>query len=419
MKNERLVKYGCYTSSVSMAILCNVPPMLFLTFRELYSVSYSMLGLLVLINFVTQLAVDLVFSFFARRFNIPFTVKAMPFVTILGLMIFALAPVLGVGMTVFGLVAGTVVFSIAGGLGEVLTSPIIASLPSDNPEAEMSKLHSVYAFGVVGVIPFSTLFLHLVGNDRWWLLIAILTAVPLLSGILLLSSRLPEVKMGGADSGALSVLRERGVWLFVFAIFLGGAAECTMSQWASGYLELALGIPKVWGDLVGVAAFALMLGLGRMLYAKRGKNIGRVIFAGSVFSSVCYLTAALSPIPVLGLFACGMTGLATAMFWPGNLIGATEKYGGGIVIYALMAAGGDLGASVGPQLIGVITDTVSKNPAILSFSGSLGLSADQIGMRIGMLIGSLFCLAAIPTYLFIWRRRVKVGLEAPIGGAGR
>lgn len=50
-------------------------------------------------------------------------------------------------------------FAASGGLAEVLISPVIAAIPSDRPESEMSKLHSVYAWGVVGVVFLSTGFL--------------------------------------------------------------------------------------------------------------------------------------------------------------------------------------------------------------------------------------------------------------------
>jgi MFS family permease len=143
-----------------------------------------------------------------------------------------------------------------------------------------------------------------------------------------------------------------------------------------------------------------------MLYAKRGKSIGRVIFIGAVCSSVCYLVAALSPIPFIGLIAVAFTGIATAMFWPGNLMAAAEKYpGGGVVIYALMAAGGDLGASVGPQMIGIITDTVSKIPAVIDVASRMGLTPDGVAMRVGMLLGALFSVMAIPTYYIIRKGR--------------
>ena len=68
-KFKRL-KYACYTSNITMSAVGNLSPVLFLTFRSLYGISYSLLGLLVLINFCTQLGIDLVFSFFSHKSNI-------------------------------------------------------------------------------------------------------------------------------------------------------------------------------------------------------------------------------------------------------------------------------------------------------------------------------------------------------------
>ena len=144
-KNDRRVKYACYTTNIAMSVVSNLAPILFITFRDLYGISYTLLGLLVLINFCTQLFVDLFLSFFSHRLNIARTVKLIPLLTLLGLVIFALAPFV-FGEAVFvGLVIGTVIYSASGGLAEVLISPVIAALPSENPERELSKLHSVYA----------------------------------------------------------------------------------------------------------------------------------------------------------------------------------------------------------------------------------------------------------------------------------
>lgn len=65
----------------------------------------------------------------------------------------------------------------------------------------------------------------------------------------------------------------------------------------------------------------------------------------------------------------------------------------------MMAAGGDLGASVGPQLVGVITDGVMAFEKTAGLASSLGLSAEQIGMKLGLLFGMLFPLAAIFLYI--------------------
>ena len=169
-KKIKRLKYACYTSNLSMSIVGNLSPVLFLTFRSLYGISYSLLGLLVLVNFVTQLIVDLIFSFFSYKFQISKAVKTMPVLTVTGLVLYALWPFLFPDSVYIGLVVGTVIFSAGAGFGEVLISPVIASLPAEDPDREMSKLHSVYAWGVVAVIIISTLFLQLVGGRKWqWL----------------------------------------------------------------------------------------------------------------------------------------------------------------------------------------------------------------------------------------------------------
>ena len=167
-----------------------------------------------------------------------------------------------------------------------------------------------------------------------------------------------------------------------------------------------MGIPKLWGDIFGVALFSVMLGLGRSLYAKMGKNIGRVLFLGAIGATICYLLTAISPIPLIGLLACAFTGFCTSMLWPGNLIVASDRFPqGGVFIYAMMAAGGDLGASVAPQLVGLITDAAIAIPAANELALKLSLAPDQLGMKIGMLVGMLFPLVGIPLYFSLWKSK--------------
>ena len=393
------LKFACYTTNISMSIVGNLSPILFLTFRTLYGISYSLLGLLVLINFFTQLTIDLIFSFFSHKFNIPLAVKLTPALTVAGLFVYAVWPFFFPDAVYLGLVLGTIVFSASGGLAEVLISPVIAAIPAKDPDHEMSKLHSGDAWGGVGVIIVSTLFLLVFGQESWQGLAFLFLLVPLTSFLLFTKAEIPQMETPEKVSGVLEFLKNKGLWLCVAAIFLGGAAECTMAQWSSGYLEQALGIPKVWGDVFGVALFSVMLGTGRTLYSKIGKRIGHVLFMGGIGAALCYLIAAVSPVPVIGLLACAFTGFCVSMLWPGSLIVASDRFPtGGVFIYAMMAAGGDLGASVAPQLIGIITDFAIANPQTVAVAESLGLAPDQLGMKLGMLVGMLFPLAAIPVY---------------------
>ena len=407
-KRFNRVKYACYTTNLTMSIVGNMSPVLFLTFREMYNVSFSLLGLLVLVNFTTQLLVDLVFSFFSHKFNIPLAVKMTPAIAVVGLLVYSLAPVIFPSNVYLGLIMGTVIFSASSGFAEVLISPVIAAIPSKNPEREMSKLHSVYAWGVVGVVIFATVFLLFAGHENWQWLSVIFMLVPLSSFVLYLGADVPEMKKPEKFSGTIGFLREKGLWLCVLGIFLGGAAECTMAQWASGYLEAAMGIPKIYGDIFGVAMFGAMLGLGRSLYARFGKNICKVLLCCAIGAVACYFVAAISPIAIVGLIACAFCGFCTSMLWPGNLVVASDRFAsGGVVLYALMAAGGDLGGSLAAQLVGIVADGAAKNTALVSFASEIGLSAEQFGIKLGLLIGMIFPLVAIPLFVYFIKTEKK------------
>ena len=147
--NYHRTRRACYFAYVAAASVFCLPPMLFVTFQETYGIPYTLLGTLVAVNFCTQLGIDLIFSFFSKHFNIKLTVRLMPLLTSLGMLIYALIPTLWPQHAYAGLLVGTVIFSVAAGLGEVLLSPTVAALPSDNPERDMSLLHSLYGWGVV------------------------------------------------------------------------------------------------------------------------------------------------------------------------------------------------------------------------------------------------------------------------------
>lgn len=403
-KDYTLTKLACYTNNITQGIVCNLPALLFITFHQQYGLSYTLLGSLILINFFTQLCIDLFLSFFSHKCNLPLLIKGIPLLTAIGFVLYALAPFLFPNAVFFGLVSGTVIFSCASGFSEVLISPVIASIPSDNPSREMSKLHSIYAWGSVFVILFSTVFLLIFGSKSWQILTLILSVIPIFAFLLFVSAPIPQMQTLQKVSGTLAFMKRKQVWLCVLAIFLGGAMEVTMAQWASGYLEQALQIPKIWGDIFGVAFFSVALGLSRTLYSKIGKNIGKVLFWGAIGASVCYAVAILSPFPILGLIACALTGFCVSMLWPGCLIVSAEKVpDGGVFMYAMMAAGGDLGSAIIPQTTGILTDGVMSTPFVLSLSQSLGLTIEQVSMRIGLSVGLLVSLFAIFLYWGIWK----------------
>ena len=403
-KGYRRTKYTCYYTYLATASAFSLPPILFMTFHDVYDISYTLLGTLVLVNFCTQMIVDLILTFFSRHFNIRNTVCTMPLLTSLGLAIYALVPTLAPEHAYLGLLFGTIVFSIAAGLCEVLLSPLVAALPSDTPERDMSMLHSLYGYGVVSFVIFGTVFLRIFGTENWMYLVLVSALFPVISSILYWKSPMPDLDISHAPEGGKNQRRGLGMALCVACIFLGSASENTMTNWISGFMESALHIPKMTGDILGMALFAALLALTRTAYAKYGKNIMNFLFVSMISAAVCYLVAALSPVPVISMAACVCTGICTSMLWPGTLILMEEKIPGvGVTAYALMAAGGDCGASIAPQMLGVVVDNVAASAWGADMAVRLGITPDQIGMKAGMLAAAVFPILGVMLLIYMKR----------------
>ena len=410
-QNFKRTKLACYTAYFTMSSIFCVPPLLFMTFHSLYNISYTLLGTLVLTNFCTQMLVDLVFTIFSKKFNVKKVVRVMPCITSLGLFIYALIPVFFPQHAYLGLVIGTIIFSVSAGLSEVLLSPVIAAIPSDNPQKDMSMLHSLYAFGFFTMVVISTLFLKIFGNENWSYLVLLIGTLPLIAAIIFKISPFPDMTGETSQENNKEKNKNRtiGLALCVGCIFLGSCAENTMSNWISTYMENALNIDKALGDILGMAMFAILLGITRITYAKYGKNISEFLIISMACASFCYLIVSFSNNTILSFVGCILTGVFTAMLWPGTLILMEENVKGvGVAAYALMASSGDFGASLAPQLMGIVVDNVSVSQFALNLSSCLNLTPEQIGLKVGMLITSVFPIAGTILMVFIIRYFKKV-----------
>ena len=383
--NFKRTKFACYSAYFTMSSIFCLPPLLFVTFHEMYGVSWTLLGTLVLTNFCTQLLVDLIFTVFSQKFNIAKIVRIMPLITSFGLCVYAIFPRLFPNLAYIGLLIGTVIFSISAGLSEVLLSPTIAAIPSENPQRDMSLLHSLYAFGVFSVVVIGTLFIKFFGAENWMYLTLFFAALPMIASVVFMISPMPEMDSHGAATVSRKSRRKTvGIILCVGCIFLGSCAENAMSNWISSFMEAELQIDKAIGDILGMAMFAILLGITRISYAKWGKNICKMLLVGMIGATICYLIAGLSSHSVPAFVACILTGIFTAMLWPGTLIMMEEKIPDvGVAAFALMAAGGDFGASVAPQLLGAI--------------------ADRWDLQTGMLVCSVFPFLGVGLMIVIMR----------------
>jgi MFS family permease len=115
---------------------------------------------------------------------------------------------------------------------------------------------------------------------------------------------------------------------------------------------------------------------------------------GSILCVVCYLVAALSPLPIISLIACIFAGLGAGLLWPGSVVNGANRFPlAGSSLFAFLAAGGDAGAAFGPWLIGLTADVV---PNLVTKAPWLrGLSESDAALRSGMLVGTLFPLLMV------------------------
>lgn len=388
--NYKRTRRACFTAYPTMASAFVLPPMLFVTFNESFNISFTLLGSLVLINFFTQMVIDLIFTFLAKSFNVKATAVITPLLTSLGFIVYAVSPWVFKDNVFIGLVLGTVLFALAGGLCEVLISPIIAACQSDTPERDMSILHSLYGWGVVGAVIVSALFFLIFSTAKWQYLVFFFATLPLVTSVMFMFSPMPEMKDESVQPTEKGK-KGKGLLLCSMCIFLGACAENTMTNWISSFTEIALGIPKTVGDVLGLAVFAFLLALTRVLYAKFTPDITKTLLVGMIGSAVCYLVVGFVHNTVVCLIASILVGLFASMLWPGTLILMEEKIPSvGVAAYALMAACGDMGSSVAPQLLGVIVDNVSVSGFALELGASLGVTATEIAMKLGMLVTAIF-----------------------------
>ena len=356
-----------------------------------FSLTFEQVGRLTLINFFTQIVADLAFSRPVDRYGIRPFITTGHFLAAFGLVLFAFAPKLFPSQPYLGFMLATVVFSCGGGLLELLLSAIVQAVPSDAKAAAMSLLHSFYAWGFIVVVLGTTAMIAVFGRDNWPLIVLLWSILPFLNFLNFM--RVPLAPQVSEEHRTpIKVLGRSPYFLMVvLGIAVGGAAEVTISQWTSAYVESALKLPKLMGDLVGLCLFAGFLGTGRALYGKYGKHIDvwYVMLWGSVLATVCYVVAALSPWPLLSLAACALSGLGVSLLWPGSVVNAARRFPfAGASLFALLAAGGDTGAAVGPWLVGVVADSI---PSLFRDSQLLEqLGSNVFGLRSGMLFATIY-----------------------------
>lgn len=385
--NFKKTIFACYRGYITQGIVNNLSPLFFVIFQDHFGIDYMLISALILCNFITQVITDMLAVRYVDRIGMRRAAVLAHVLAFSGLAMQGILPNI-LPAPYIGLVIATVINGIGGGLIEVIISPIVDSCPGDAKASAMSLLHSFYCWGQVGVVLITTLLLRVIGEDLWYIIPLLWSLIPFYNLFSFLKVPLmPAIPED--EKTPLRTLFKSKIFLVAMLLMLcAGASELAMCQWSSLFAERALGVTKVMGDLMGPCLFAVLMGIGRTIFGVWGEkiNLAHALMATAALCILCYIGAGLFESPVLSLVSCALCGLSVSLMWPGTFSLVSAIYPkGGTAMFGTLAILGDVGCSAGPALFGAVSTAVA-NAAVNS------ASADQLGLKSGMLVSVIFPL---------------------------
>ena len=371
--NYKKTLRACYLGFITQAIAANFAPLLFLKLHNDYQIPLGMIALIPTAFFFTQLVVDIFCAKFVDRIGYRESIVASEIFSSIGLIGLAFLPNL-LSSAYAGIMISVVLYAVGSGLIEVLCSPIVEACPFKNKEATMSLLHSFYCWGWVGVTLISTVLFNVIGIDNWPLVACFWAIVPLYNIYNFATCPIEHLVDEGKGMTILQLFRSPLFWVAVVLMVCSGASEISMAQWASAFVESALGFSKTVCDLAGPCLFGITMGICRVFYGKFGEKVdlSKLMIGSGLLCLICYLLASLSKNPVAALIGCIMCGFSVAIMWPGTLSISSKKIpAGGTAMFALLAMAGDLGGSIGPSSVGMISQKAGDNLQYGLFFGGI------------------------------------------------
>lgn len=402
LKNYNNTIVACYIGYIVQAIVNNFVPLLFITFQNTYNISLDRITLLVTVNFGVQLLVDLLSSKLVDKTGWRTAMIAAHVFAALGLAGLTLLPELFED-AFYGLLLAVIFYAVGGGLLEVCVSPIVEACPTKRKAAAMSLLHSFYCWGSVAVILASSLYFLFRGTGDWKVMALIWAAVPALNCIYFMLVPMPEQEAEAKSGSFKALFGNKIFWLMALLMICAGASELCIAQWASSFAESGLGVSKVVGDIAGPCAFAFLMGVSRLVFAKLSEKVRLepMLLVSGALCAGGYLIIALSPNAVLSLVGCGICGFAVGAMWPGTFsLSAGGIKGGGTMMFAFLALAGDVGCTAGPTLVGFVTD---------AFGGEL-----QKGLSFGIIFPVILCIGLAVFMVINAKNKKKTMLEASL-----
>lgn len=372
MISYKRTRLSCYAGYFVQAIINNLPPLLFIVFHEQFGIDLKRLSVLITVNFVSQIAVDLFAVKFSDKIGYKILSVLSQSVTAIGLILLAFLP--NIINPFLGILIAIILNAIGSGLMEVIISPIVEAIPGDKKTSQMAFLHSFYCWGQVFVVLITTVLIKILGRESWYFIPLIWAILPAINTVSFITCPMPKNLASEKRTPVGKLFFKKQFILMILLMLCAGASELGMSQWSSYFAETALHVTKQVGDILGPCMFAVLMGIGRVLFGIFGEklNIKTALGVSAALCGVSYIAVSLSGNQYLSLTFCAFTGICISMMWPGTFSLAARKFpSGGNSMFGILALSGDIGCTLGPWVVSF----AALNFCDGSLKGGLGFGA--------------------------------------------
>jgi predicted MFS family arabinose efflux permease len=336
--------------------------------RDSLQWSYSAAGFMNTINAVGYLAGALLASRMIRRFGLPKTVRWGTMAAVVSLALCAMSGnfvVLSFARLLAGLGA-------AGGFvgGAALAATIAQSRP-DRSNFLLSLFYAGPGLGILASGLIAPFVLQAFGPGSWWIMWWTMT---LLAVVLILPLLLVPLGAGMATSHATTIdFAARPVLIYLIAYFLFGAGYIAYMTFMIAYVRDGGGgasAQSLFWSLIGVSAFATPWVWRRVLALDRGGLATAIILGANAIGAA---------LPIFGhspvLLAISALVFGVAFF---AVVGSTTAFvrfnyppAGWPIGIAAMTISFGIGQTLGPIVVGAITDAMGSLSVALNVSAAM------------------------------------------------
>jgi MFS family permease len=283
------------------------------------------------------------------------TISAAHFVVGFGLLGLAALPAL-FPLPFPGIAAAIVICGMGGGIVNVAVNSIIEDISVGKTGGERSFIYSFYCWGFILVVATSTAALGIFGIPNWQIIARVWAVVPFCGGVWFMCVPIAEHRQMDASMKFRRLFAEKSFFRFILLMLCAGAAEQSMSQWASLFAESGLGVSKATGDIAGPCLFAASMGVSRVVYSRircRSRH-EKYMFVSALMCVIGYLLVVFAPPPAISFFGCGLIGLSVGILWPGTISLSSAWFGtDSASMLAALVLAGNVGCATGPTIVGV------------------------------------------------------------------